>query len=379
MVDSGQMPIADSKKFDVDPETGFLPPEDPLTSLPRGFTFLDELGKQLPELLESGRLGATVEGLGSVDVTGLFGRELLRARMIYAFLAHAYVHSTVEKPARKIPRGVAVPLYELSKRLDMSPVLSYDVYALNNWRRKDRNRPIVVENLEVLQTFVDIPDEPWFIIVHIEVEREAAGAIQAIGLAQKAVVDHKRGLVKDSLDIMAANLGAMTATLHRMYEGNDPNLYFKSFRPYLASFEGVVYEGVEAFNSKPQSFAGETAAQSSIIPCFDGALGVRHQPTQLTDYIAIMRGYMPKLHREFITAIENGPSVRDYVMNSKDRSLVEAYNSCLEALAAFRTEHLGLAETYIHTKVTNPKGTGGTPFMLWLTQLRDETFGHKIS
>lgn len=378
-VNEDAVPSLVLKRFEVDPERGFLPSEDPLQSLPKEFSFLDELGRELPALLESGRLRAETEKLRSVDVDGLGGRELLRARMIYGFLASAYVHATPGEPAKKIPAGMAVPLYQLSSRLDMLPVLSYDVYALSNWSKKDVKGPISLENLDVLQTFVDIPDEPWFILVHIEVEAEAGQAIRGVGPAQKGVLENNLPTVKRALDVMTDRLEAMKETLSRMYEGNNPNLYFKSFRPYLMGFEGVVYDGVQAYGLKPQSFAGETAAQSSVIPFFDAALGIKHQPTQLTDYIAIMRRYIPRPHREFIRAIEIGPSIREGVMSSGEEDLVESYNLCLEALAAFRTEHLGLAETYIHTKVTNPRGTGGTPFMMWLTQLRDETLQQKIS
>jgi indoleamine 2,3-dioxygenase len=53
--------------------------------------------------------------------------------------------------------------------------------------------------------------------------------------------------------------------------------------------------------------------------------------------------------------------------------LGEAYNSCLEQICEFREQHLEFATSYIQTKVTDENGTGGTPFMKWLAQLRSET------
>jgi indoleamine 2,3-dioxygenase len=55
------------------------------------------------------------------------------------------------------------------------------------------------------------------------------------------------------------------------------------------------------------------------------------------------------------------------------------YNELLEAIATFREVHFGWAFEYIHKRVEDPRGTGGTPFMQWLKQLIEETRGHKIT
>ena len=54
----------------------------------------------------------------------------------------------------------------------------------------------------------------------------------------------------------------------------------------------------------------------------------------------------------------------------------DAYNDVLEAMATFREVHFGWADEYIHQRVADPRGTGGTPYMQWLQQLIDETRGH---
>jgi indoleamine 2,3-dioxygenase len=48
-------------------------------------------------------------------------------------------------------------------------------------------------------------------------------------------------------------------------------------------------------------------------------------------------------------------------------------------MATFREVHLGWAEEYINKRMTDPRGTGGTPYMQWLSQLIAETRGHKIA
>jgi hypothetical protein len=41
--------------------------------------------------------------------------------------------------------------------------------------------------------------------------------------------------------------------------------------------------------------------------------------------------------------------------------------------------HLGFADEYINKRVSDPRGTGGTPYMQWLAQLIRETREHMIA
>jgi hypothetical protein len=51
----------------------------------------------------------------------------------------------------------------------------------------------------------------------------------------------------------------------------------------------LVRAGQLEYAGKPQSFYGETSAQSSIIPCLDAALGIRHRNVELRVYLQAMR------------------------------------------------------------------------------------------
>jgi indoleamine 2,3-dioxygenase len=55
----------------------------------------------------------------------------------------------------------------------------------------------------------------------------------------------------------------------------------------------------------------------------------------------------------------------------------DAFNQVLEEIAQFREVHFGWADLYIHQRVSDPRGTGGTPYRQWLQQLVDETRGHR--
>lgn len=170
--------------FDVDPERGFLPSPDPLVVQPAHFAFPDERGQNLPCLLAAGRLRPILDVLEPANVDALEAPEAARAYMLYAFLASAYIHALGEEPAKRIPRGVAVPLYRLAQRLgkpaNLVPILFHDGYVPHNWRRRDPAGPIALDNLDTLVTFSGLPDESWFILVHTEIEAHAAPAIRAI-------------------------------------------------------------------------------------------------------------------------------------------------------------------------------------------------------
>jgi indoleamine 2,3-dioxygenase len=148
----------------------------------------------------------------------------------------------------------------------------------------------------------------------------------------------------------------------------DPAIYYRTFRPYIRFFESVIYEGVDA---KPLNFRGETGAQSSVIPMIVAFLKVPHRASMLTDHLADMRRFMPMEHRAIIEHVETLPDVRHRV----DK---QPFNDALDALGAFRETHLQFAVRYIASHERDPRGTGGTPYMRWLSQLIDETKAHKI-
>jgi indoleamine 2,3-dioxygenase len=158
-------------------------------------------------------------------------------------------------------------------------------------------------------------------------------------------------------------------------------VYYKDVRPWIQGFNNVIYEGVEEYQGKPQSFRGETGAQSTLIPSLVAALSIKHEQNPLMDHLADMMNYMPPGHREFINLCWQEPSIREYVTEYRTRhpGLVEAFNTLIEGVYAFRAEHNRFQNPYIIDKIPEEqRGTGGTPFKEWLPKLHDETIAHKI-
>lgn len=356
---------------DSQEERGFLPGDDPAAAFAHDSELarLDALGRDLPSLLvdPSFRKFARELKLPRTPTEDVRALRLYYVRV--GFLASAYVNQVGFEPATLLPNNIAGPLCEVCRLLDRPPILSYDGYALYNWKRFDPAGPVALGNIDTIQNFVHLYDEHWFILVHVEIEALAAGLLEAVDAADRALAAGDQPAASLAVAMLARALWAQVETLRRIPEKMDPALYYRTFRPYIRFFEGVVYEGVD---SQPLNFRGETGAQSSVIPGVVAFLKIPHQPSTLTNHLEDMRRFMPRAHRERIERIERMADPRGKVDKAP-------YNDALDALAAFRETHLEFARRYIAAHVRDPRGTGGTPYLEWLAQLIDETQAHKLA
>ena len=380
------MKLAKIADYGITEEFGYLPSYDPAQSLSAGNEEWDQFGKDLPKLLMGTNFRKRVQALPKFNIDKLNGEaEIQRAMLVLSYIGQAYQWSDNEA-ATVMPQVLAKPWYEVGKLVGRPPILSYQSYASDNWRRFDKAGPIECGNIGLLQCFLGGQDEEWFILIHIDIEKKVGKALKAIEEAQAAVVAQDGEKVEAALIKMRAALTAMYEVLGRMPERCDPYIYFHRVRPYIFGWrnnpslpDGVVYEGVDEYKGVGQKFRGETGAQSAIIPAMDGVLGIEHEKDELREYLMEMRTYMPPKHVAFIQAVEAGPSVRNFVTTIKKSSLTQVFNDCIELVANFRAMHLEYAGTYIHAQAQatpgNPSavGTGGTPFMIYLRKHRDET------
>jgi indoleamine 2,3-dioxygenase len=352
---------------------GFLPAEDPLIRFGDAseLAVLDTLGHDLPSrLLDPGfRTYARELRIPPLPEEGLSEPQLRLYYVRLGFLASAYVNQVGQEPAHVLPRNIAGPLRAVCTRLRRPPILSYDGYALYNWKRFDPAGPIGLGNIDTIQDFVHLYDEHWFILVHVEIEALAAGILAAIARVERALPLGDLAEIDAAVAQIARTVWSMTDVLRRIPERMDPSLYYKTFRPYIRFFEGVVYEGKD---KAPLNFRGETGAQSSVVPTLVAFFKIPHRPSLLTDHLADMRRFMPAEHRAAIAEAEALPTVRGLVEKA-------IYNEALEALATFREIHLDFAQRYVARWVLDPRGTGGTPYLRWLAQLIEETRSHKLA
>ena len=350
---------------------GFLPELDPAAQLcyyPSNI--LDDVGRDLPSLLEDKSFRQYVRELKiphwQEDHRYYQDKHLKLYYLRLAFIASAYINQLGQPRETLLPANIAVPLCQVCKILDRPPVLSYDGYALYNWKRFIPEGNVELGNIDTIQNFVHLYDEHWFILIHVEIE--AIGAVILQAAASIAAEPTNESIVNSALSDIAAAVWKQVSVLRRIPEKMDPALYYKTFRQYIRFFENVVYQGVQA---EPTNYRGETGAQSSLLPALVALMKVNHKQSVLTNHLADMKNYMPADHRKILIEIQ---SISDF-RNIADKQI---YNDVLEGMATFREVHFGWAQEYINKWESDPRGTGGTPYMEWLGQLINETREHKI-
>lgn len=383
------------RDFDITPERGFLTPyEMDAVKLPSVFDAIVLAGKHLSDYTCSGRVRVFLDRLPEIDMEAelpkLNHAQKNLLMIHYSFIVQTYVWGEATPPAY-LPRNLAVPYCALCDDLGMFPLLPYSSYTLDNWGKLESRGPITLENIYVIQNFLDGQDENWFIMVHIEIEAKAGAALAAIPALLDAVKAGDKAAVKSGLEKIRAAWELINPVFGRMPERCDPYVYYHRVRPYIHGWkgnpampEGLVYEGVGKYGGKPQSFRGQTGSQSSIVPVMDALLQISHENDPLREFLDELHQYRPPKHRLFIEAVQRESALRDYVVANNDVELVRLYNDIVTHVEKFRTQHLEYAASYINKQARDSEGnpvdigTGGTPFMKYLKKHRDESTSHLL-
>ena len=359
---------------------GFIP-EEICLKLPDTFSDVEKLALELPKVLANEQIEARVLQLEvEKNVEDLTLPQLERAMLVYSYIGHAFMWGK-KNDLNLIPSQIAKTWHKISLKLERPPILSYASYALNNWKILDSSTPFDLENIVIVQNFLGGVDEDWFIMIHVAIEYEAKEILSSLN---KYFFDSGDDT---NLEHALKSIKKINHIMNRMPEKCDPFIYYNRVRPYIFGWknnpttpEGVIYEGVEEYNGKPQIFRGETGAQSSIVPMLDALLGVTHSDDPLKEYLDEMRLYMPKEHRDLLNDLDSWSqtersSLVDSI-NDEDKNLID---EIIKEVHIFRNKHLEYARIYIYEQsLTNDSnsnivGTGGTPFMKYLDKHLQET------
>ncbi|XP_043840295.1 indoleamine 2,3-dioxygenase 2 isoform X2 [Dromiciops gliroides] len=343
-------------KFHISEDYGFLLP-DPLKELSHYYMPWMEIASNLPLLIESHQLRATVDEV--------------------------------------LPRNLALPFVEVSRTLGLPPILGHSDLVLMNWKKKDPDGPLEIRNLETIVSFPGGESLKGFILVILSVEKAAVPGIKAIAQVINAVLQTSEDDLLQALKQLRTSIAEMTKALRQMHDYVDPAIFYAVIRIFLSGWkdnpaipEGLIYEGV---SEEPLKYSGGSTAQSTVFHAIDELLGVCHSK-ESTTFLHRMREYMPPSHRAFIEEIHSAPPLREHILSSGSHLLREAYNQCVEALAELRSHHINIVAKYLLTGAAKAKdgglgylagppqalaerGTGGTAVFSFLKSVRDTTLG----
>ncbi|XP_054974603.1 indoleamine 2,3-dioxygenase 1-like [Sorex araneus] len=378
-----------SEEFHIDEEVGFALP-NPLEELPPPYDAWVRIAKNLPELIETGNLRAEVEKLPTLSIDDLLGHKSQRlAHLVLGYITMAYVWNKGGDDIRKIlPSNIAIPFCKVSEKLGLPPIMVYADCVLANWKKKDPRGPMTYENMDILFSFPGGDCSKGFFLVSLLVETAAATAIRVIPTIFNAVQHKDCDTLQEALSQIVSCLEKALEVFKHIRDYVDPDLFFNVLRIYLSGWkgksllsEGLVYEGVW---DTPKKFAGGSAAQSSIFQCFDVLLGIKQDAGEAAEFLQEMRTYMPPAHQNFLRSMEEGPSLREFILSEGNASLQSHYDKCVKAMVALRNYHLNIVADYIvapsrkqskakETAEESCKGTGGTSVIDFLKTVKNKT------
>ena len=382
------------ESFDISTKTGFVPEKPPLTTLPPYFKRWNEVVSRLSTLLQNHELRNAVHELPALEfseATLSSDEEWRAALVLLSGLFQGYMWQDGEDGLpSKMPSILTIPFHSVTQKVGTPLVGTYASTVLYNWHLRDSEKEMTIDNLQSIVNHTGSEDESWFFMIHVLIELEAVPAVVAIWNSLAAQREGNNAELVKNLSNIKSALEKMGHALGRMSERCSPKAFYVNIRPFVAGTKGLkafpngmIYDGVY---SEPQAFSGGSAAQSTPLKAIDIYLGVEHSGEESAQFLDDMRTYMPSKHSQFLQYLSDQPSLRRYVLDSHDEKLIMQFNATIEALVKFRSDHIVIVTRFIvnqieHTvnnKSLKDTGTGGTSFMKFLKEVREDTAAAKI-
>ncbi|XP_068560201.1 indoleamine 2,3-dioxygenase 1 [Cebidichthys violaceus] len=396
-------PFFSLESYHVSEELGFILP-DPLEELPPYYQPWMDIALRVPELVHSHELRFHINKMPQLSSQFLQKhRELRLAHLALSMMTMGYMWQEGENnTVEMLPHNLAVPYWEVSQRLGLPPILTHADAVLANWRKKDPEGPFDMENLEVLVSLPGGDSTRGFFLVTLLVEMAAVPALRNIPTVINGVRCGDTETVARALEVISQSLQDMTDKLKLMQVYVEPSVFYGIMRIYLSGWKdnpcmpkGLVYEGVQA---EPMEYSGGSAAQSSLLHCFDELLGVKHE-AKSGAFLTRMRNYMPLAHKLLIQDISLQPCLKRFVQQQASERLNQAFQHCVTKLLALRSYHINVVSRFITVPAARARqlrnqsqelegemisraptaleerGTGGSGIMTFLKTVRDQTKG----
>lgn len=396
--------------YDVDIDSGFLPPQMPLCRLvgapwnvweetwDKTSGFRPGVGEDDDQQIRAWRKYIR-EDMPVIDVKPLQDLgvvELRRAHSLLAFLTHSYVHSEARKVVLQpdyqviIPRALAIPFCAVSDILDIPPILTYADTVLYNWKLKNQSLGFTVDNVEIPSTFTRSVSESHFFKTSMLIETIGPLCLRLMrsSLDEAFIGDEKSvRRISDNLAALVININRITSLLNDVRTACDPHEFYWEIRPWFNGGKWTM-EGVPASPGpwRVTEFGGPSAGQSTLIHSLDVFLGVDHSPrpgemSKEETFMKRMAAYMPHFHRKFLQhLLSYTGEIRNLVLSSGPKSLLATrYNNAVVALEALRNSHSRVALLYIISQSRTEPSIGSAFVAEWEEKMLAEWKKQQLS
>ena len=276
--------IPDPADYGMSPKYGFLSPDRPLPSFKHSYYEpWDSIIPNLSKLIGSHSLRDAVDKLPSLSIDKLTNDlDYRRAYVVLAFLVHAYVWSP-PRPEGQVPPQIAGPFLEVCKYLRMEPVLSYAGLCSWNWQIRNGGE-MDLDHMDTIGNFTGTRGEAAFYHIPVLTEYEGGHLIHLLLDAIRASTNDDRQVVLEALNETSASIEQMGRHLTKFHGVLNAQLFYHEHRPFMAGGKGMEEKGhsrgmvfMKADRTEiARQCVGGSAAQSSLFPLLDSALGVVH-------------------------------------------------------------------------------------------------------
>lgn len=309
-------------------------------------------------------------------------RLLQRAHYVLSWLVHLYAHSIPLSPTLPevlvVPKSISVPLVEVSKLLQIAPVLTFADTVLWNYELINPDEPLSINNVRFRHLFSGTEDEANFYLASARAELVGVEMLRVFNeynqLSPNAGDYAAVGKVSRDLIRLSGIINDINAVIQSVRPTCEPHVFYWQIRPWYngSGSDGPnwKYEGVPRDEELLRS--GPSAGQSSVMHALDIFLGVDHKTLQNrgpadsrhTQFMEKMRLYMPGKHRDYLAYLSS--SSRPIRELAKEESILrDPFNTAVAALQKLRTEHIKIACRYIVTMAHSQPDNGCPVASTW--------------
>lgn len=336
---------------------GFAPRVAPMTRFPPQFDAWNDLSANVPALLSSGKLRSYCDDMPVLDATELPPEFALHGALVLGYAAHAYWNVGDVPKSRSLPDSLDVPWKAINKhhlgRGDEVFLGFHEMFSGNfrfeegkvpppppgaepcPWATEEMRRYGAVEYDPLGANISNF--YPSFWLTGTKEEQTFYGMMAEVHTAGAPMVR----LTVEAVEAVEANDSPKLKRIFEELLSVLTSITFDSFnkiqqqRKAPHHVEAVVWGKVVAAIPVPitSKALGPSGTAAPLIHLIDAFFGRLKRDKFVGKEVRALFATFPTHWRDFILAVQNAPSIRNFIVESDDRELQGLFGACLRQYA----------------------------------------------